>query len=150
MALKVNLINEQAFYRLPMRQLENMSEFILRSQGIKNTEVNILFTGDKIIRQFNKRFRRKDKATDVLSFYEESNKEKAVKSSYLGEIVISVETARRQAKIYNQSVISEIRLYVIHGLLHLLGYRDYTPEEKKVMNKLQQALLRQYEKKNNS
>ena len=70
MALKINLINNQRCYKLPKKQLKYLSVFILRSQGIKATEVNILFTDNKKIKELNKKFCRKDKATDVLSFYE--------------------------------------------------------------------------------
>lgn len=150
MALKINLINDQRCYKLPKKQLKNLCVFILKSHDIKNTEVSVLFTDNKRIRELNKKFRRKNKVTDVLSFYEERNKGMALSASYLGDIVISIETARRQARVYKQTVIHEIRLYVIHGLLHLFGHRDYTKKEKQAMNILQETLLNQYEKKNNS
>jgi len=150
MALKINLINDQKFYRLPRTELKDLCIFILRSQGVKNTEVSLLFTQDKRIREFNKKFRHKDKTTDVLSFYEEKDMDKALSVAYLGDIIISVETARRQAGVYKQTIIHEIKLYVIHGLLHLLGYKDYNKKEKRSMDNLQEALLSKYEKKNNS
>ncbi len=150
MALKINLINDQRCYKLPKKQLKSLCFFILKSQGIKSTEVNVLFTDNKRIKELNKKFRREDKATDVLSFYEEKNKDKVLSASYLGDLVISIETARMQARVYKQTIIREIRLYVIHGLLHLLGHRDYTKKEKQSMNFLQETLLSEYEKKNNS
>jgi len=150
MALKINLINNQILYKFSKTHINDLCKFILKIQGVKNTEVSLLFTTDKRIRELNKEFRRKDKATDVLSFYEAKNIKKALTVSYLGDVAISVETARRQAKAYNQTIIHEIRLYIVHGLLHLLGHRDYTKKEKQSMDSLQEALLSQYEKKNDS
>jgi probable rRNA maturation factor len=150
MALKINLINKQKLYKISKKQICDLCVFVLKSQGIKSTEVSLLFTDDKNIAKLNKKFRRKDKATDVLSFYEAENINKALSVGYLGDVAVSVETARRQAKEYRETIIHEIMLYVVHGLLHLLGNKDYTKKEKEAMDTLQEALLSQYEKKNNN
>ncbi|MCK5306809.1 MAG: rRNA maturation RNase YbeY [Candidatus Omnitrophica bacterium] len=148
MALKVNIINEQNFYHLPLKELCRFSKFVFKKEGCKNTEVSILFTGDKEIKKFNAKFRNKNKATDVLSFYQESSRTKALTAPYLGDVVISVETARRQAASLKKSIISEIRLYIIHGLLHLLGWSDYTKKDFLKLAERQEGLLKDYAKKN--
>ncbi len=79
-------------------------------------EVTILFTDDVEIRELNCNFRGKDKATDVLSFPLE-------KDGYLGDIAISVQTARRQAREYGTSLRGEILRLLIHGVLHLEGFQ---------------------------
>jgi probable rRNA maturation factor len=147
MALKINLINKQNNYKLPLSQLKDLVRYILKLQGIRNTELNILFADNKRIKEFNKRFLKKNKVTDVISFYEAKTMTQAKKLSYLGELIVSVEAARKQAATYDNSIIREIRLYVVHGLLHLLGYRDYTVREKNEMCALEKKLLYQYEKK---
>jgi probable rRNA maturation factor len=147
MALKINLINKQSNYKLPLSHLEDLAKYILKKQGIKNTELNILFADNKRIKEFNNRFLKKNKVTDVISFYEAKTINQAKKISYLGEMIVSVEAARKQAATYGNSIIREIRLYIIHGLLHLLGYKDYTVSEKNKMSALEKKLLCQYEEK---
>jgi probable rRNA maturation factor len=78
-------------------------------------EVSILLTDDAEIRELNRDFRGKDKATDVLSFPLE-------RDGYLGDLVISVQTARKQAREYETPLRSEILRLIIHGILHLEGF----------------------------
>lgn len=89
-------------------------------------EVSLLLCDDIYIRELNREYRSKDLATDVLSFALEEGEEPAViggpKETLLGDIVISVETATRQAKEYGHSLEREVAFLAIHGLLHLLGY----------------------------
>jgi probable rRNA maturation factor len=83
-------------------------------------EVSVLLTTDAAIRRLNRRFRGKDKATDVLSFPAgtlHQNQEKIA-----GDVAISVETARRQAVQCGHPLEAEIRILMLHGLLHLSGY----------------------------
>jgi len=77
----------------------------------------VLLTSDKAIRRLNRRFRGKNKATDVLSFPAEPGPEKLA-----GDLAISVETARRQAAEHRHSLNVEIEVLMLHGLLHLAGY----------------------------
>lgn len=84
--------------------------------------INLVFTSDRRLRTLNQTFRRKDAATDVLSFNLDTSKEP---SSTFGEIYISVPTADRQAAAYGASRSEEYLRLVCHGLLHLFGY-DHT------------------------
>lgn len=79
------------------------------------TEVSLLFTDDKEVQVLNRDYRGKDKPTDVLSFPLELD-------GYLGDIAISVQTARRQAREFETTLRSEILRLIIHGVLHLQGY----------------------------
>lgn len=81
--------------------------------------LNILFTDDTEIRELNREFRNKDKATDVLSF---PSGEKLSGRSFLGELVISIPTAKRQAREFEVTLRDELLRLIVHGLLHLLGY----------------------------
>ena len=80
-------------------------------------EVSLLLSCDAFIRDLNLRYRGRDSSTDVLSFPQED-------PIVLGDIVISVETAQRQAERANWPVDSELALLAVHGLLHLAGYDD--------------------------
>lgn len=84
-----------------------------------NTSVSISFVDDKKIRELNKEYRDKDEVTDVLSF--NIDEEDAEGEYYLGDIIVNVEQAKRQANDYGNSVEEEISELVAHGMLHLMG-----------------------------
>jgi len=109
-----------------------------------NIEISILFTNDKFIRRLNKKYRGIDESTDVLSFsFQEEKEESSIieENIMLGDIIISVETAQRQAYLLNHSVEKEITFLLIHGLLHLLGFDHKEGEEEKVMREKELELL---------
>ena len=95
---------------------------LLQSCGIPDAELSILFTGDRSMRALNRRYRGIDHATDVLSFSQREGQFSDLRPDILGDIVISVPTAVRQARERNHSLGREIERLLVHGLLHLLGY----------------------------
>jgi probable rRNA maturation factor len=105
---------------------------LLKILALQRCELSLLLLGDSGIRRLNREFRGKDKATDVLSFpqlepaYEPRQAVVAAASDApplaLGDIVISIDTARRQARELGQHISNRIRMLLIHGMLHLLGY----------------------------
>jgi probable rRNA maturation factor len=80
-------------------------------------EVAVLLAGDRTLRRLNREFRRIDKATDVLSF----PAERTMNSGHAGDLAISLETAARQARDHKHSLRDEVRVLLLHGLLHLAG-----------------------------
>jgi probable rRNA maturation factor len=80
-------------------------------------EVDVLLTGDRELRRLNRDFRGKDKATDVLSFPAAAE----LSGEYAGDLAISLDTAQRQADEHGHSLRDEVRVLVLHGLLHLAG-----------------------------
>ncbi len=80
-------------------------------------EVDVLLAGDRILRRLNREFRGKDKATDVLSF--PTSPELA--GVHAGDLAVSLETAQRQAEEHGHSLREEVRVLLLHGLLHLYG-----------------------------
>jgi probable rRNA maturation factor len=101
----------------------------------KTVTVSLAFVGDTAMRRLNQRYRRKPGTTDVLSF--------PGRRPELGEIVISVPQARRQARRYGTTVIQELLLLSVHGLLHLAGYRHRRPRDRQRMQTAEQRLLGQ-------
>ncbi len=91
-----------------------------RIVGAPRGEVAVLFTQDAEIRRLNLRFRRRNRATDVLAFPD--GRGPAAEVSRIGDIVISVPAARRNAREAGQALAGEVRRLLIHGFLHLLGY----------------------------
>lgn len=87
-------------------------------------EVTVLLTTDRTIRDLNRRFRGKDEATDVLSF--PSTNPAAGPEKIAGDVAISVETARKQATEHGHALGVELRVLILHGLLHLAGYDHET------------------------
>lgn len=99
-------------------------------------EISLLLTDDETIRQLNKEYRNKDKSTDVLSFPMEDE-------IMLGDIAISVDTAKRQAEEAEINLDRETAFLFIHGLLHLLGYDHETSQEDEAeMFALQEKILK--------
>jgi probable rRNA maturation factor len=94
----------------------------MTAAGLQNAELSVLFVGDTAMRSLNRRYRRKDTTTDVLSFPFREGPYGDVQQKVLGDIVISVPTARRQAEENGISVSRELDQLLVHGLLHLLGY----------------------------
>jgi probable rRNA maturation factor len=86
-------------------------------------EVSVLLTGDAAVRALNRQFRRKDKPTDVLSFPTAENV-----GGIAGDLVISLETALRQADERGHSLETEVKVLLLHGLLHLAGYDHETDD----------------------
>jgi probable rRNA maturation factor len=105
-------------------------------------EVSLRLTDDAAIRELNREFRRKDKATDVLA--QREGPPGGACAQLLGDIVISLPTARRQAKRKTAAgLLVEVRFLASHGLCHLLGYDHRDDEEERVMNARMAALLAQ-------
>jgi probable rRNA maturation factor len=91
-------------------------------------EISGVLVSDRRMAELHRRFLNESGATDVITFQH-------------GEIVISAETARRQARSFGTSLDHELRLYIAHGLLHLRGYDDRTPKGAAEMNRLQEKLV---------
>jgi probable rRNA maturation factor len=114
-------------------------------------EVSLSLVNDQTIQELNRTYRGVDAPTDVLSFcqlesldeepeYEDLNEEQV-----LGDIVISLETASRQAEEYGHSLAREIGFLTLHGLLHLLGYDHQDPGEEAAMLAKQKEILARWE-----
>lgn len=92
----------------------------LTRMGVADSEVHLLITDDLTIRELNRRFRDVDRETDVLSFLDGDELPSGL--TLLGEIVISLDAAKRQSVEFGHDEIRELSELVLHGVLHLLGY----------------------------
>jgi len=92
-------------------------------------EVSIAIVDDEAMRSLNRKFRKKNKTTDVLTFpADDSDADPNAKGRPLGDIVISIDQARRQAMDQKHSLATEIRYLILHGVLHALGYDHETDD----------------------
>jgi len=109
-----------------------LSRYLLRARRAVCLEgqVDVLLTDDKTVKRLNRDFRGKNKATDVLSFpaYTHVSRGKRKSEEIAGDLAISVDTARKQAAAIGHSVSTEIKVLMLHGLLHLAGYDHETDD----------------------
>ncbi|QRO01120.1 rRNA maturation RNase YbeY [Archangium violaceum] len=118
-----------------------LAETFLRKLELTGCELSISLVGDHAIRRLNRTWRKKDKATDVLSFPAGDLPKGTPGPRQLGDVVISLDTAKLQAKEYERTLESEVARYLAHGLLHLLGYDHERPKDAQKMARAEERLL---------
>lgn len=126
--MAVAITNHQRAMRVPRRRIERLVERILRGER-RRPAIEVAVVDDAAIRRANCRFLGHDHATDVLAFP-------------YGEVVVSAETARREARRRGIAAEEELLRYVAHGVLHLLGYRDKTAASRRRMWGRQEGYLK--------
>ena len=121
--------------KINIKYFQKIGEVVLRKlKQPKDTEISLVFVCDARMKSLNKKYRGINKATDVLSFiYNENN--------FLGEIVISVPTAKKQAAKRSYPLKTELSELFTHGILHLVGYEDETQAGYSRMLKKQKNIL---------
>jgi probable rRNA maturation factor len=103
-------------------------------------DVAIAIVSDARVRALNRKYRRKDSATDVLSFPAGEPRTSNLEPRQIGDIVIAGGVARRQARGAGHSYATELKVLALHGLLHLLGYDHHTPADEGRMARLERRL----------
>ncbi|HEY4119749.1 MAG TPA: rRNA maturation RNase YbeY [Byssovorax sp.] len=123
--------------------MRRRAEKMLRARGLTGVELSVALVDDATIRELNKKHRKKDKPTDVLSFplLELAPPGDDARGA-LGDVIVSVPTARRQASRRRRPLLDELTMLLAHGLLHLLGYDHRDDDEERVMNEATRALER--------
>ena len=104
-------------------------------------ELSILLTDDVTIQKMNAEYRGKDQPTDVLSFSQSESEPFVMPVPVLGDLVISLETAQRQADERSHPLAAEVRILLVHGLLHLLGHDHLAQDERMAMEQAENTLL---------
>ncbi|WP_446744653.1 rRNA maturation RNase YbeY [Silvibacterium acidisoli] len=109
---------------------QRMTDFLGNAiEAVKlNGDVSVLLTGDEEIRMLNRDFRKKDKATDVLSFPAAPIPGMPKSEQVAGDLAISLETAAREAQLRGHSLEHEVKVLLLHGALHLAGYDHETDD----------------------
>ena len=123
------------------KQVTELAGTFLRKLDLTGCELSISLVGDHAIRRLNRTWRKKDKATDVLSFPAGEAPKGTPGPRQLGDVVISLDTAKVQAKEYERTVESEVARYLAHGLLHLLGHDHERPKDAQKMARAEERLL---------
>ncbi|HEX8250037.1 MAG TPA: rRNA maturation RNase YbeY [Pyrinomonadaceae bacterium] len=137
------IINQQRKTKIETAAFQKFAEQAVQAiNEAKGKDLTVAFVSDRRIKELNKIFRDKNKPTDVLSFpYETDRYDYLETENFLGDIVISVEQAARQAQENNLTLENEIKQLILHGILHLVGY-DHESDGGE-MNRLELKLRRQ-------
>jgi probable rRNA maturation factor len=134
--LSIDFSNRQTVLRIDERRIARAAEAILGNAGFFDAHLSIVLVDDPTIHGLNRQYLEHDYATDVLSFVLERS------SQHLeGEVIVSADMAIRRAGEFGWSADEELLLYVVHGLLHLVGHDDGTTEERAVMRELERRYL---------
>ena len=132
--MEILLQNNQDQYPVDSSRFRSQIAQVLENLEETECELSLLLTDDAEIRRLNKTYRNLDQATDVLSFPQDEEAVNEKGETLLGDVVISVETAARQAEEHHLSFNEELILLAIHGILHLLGYdHERSPQDARVM-----------------
>ena len=127
--------------RSAARVLRKAAKDQLIKLGLENRELSVSLVSDRRIRAINKAHRGKDKATDVLSFPQEEPAKALRAPGPIGDVVISLDTAKRQANEGQWPLAVELRRLLAHGLLHCLGHDHETASDAKKMDTAERKLL---------
>lgn len=122
--VEINVLIED---KIDVEFIKKTVEKFLEYYGKKETDVSVAIVGGDEIKKINKKYRKKDAVTDVLSF--------AGEEGDLGEIVICYDQIKKQAREFKNSAEKELEFILVHGLLHLLGYDDKTKKEAEEMER---------------
>ena len=135
--MKLQIKNSQNKIKTDKRRIRGTVLRILKLLDCVDKEISISFVDDENIKQLNKQYLGRDKATNVLSFSLQEGECGNINPQILGDVVISVETAQKDAIKGKLNIEQEIDFLLIHGILHLLGY-NHENTTKKETNKMRQ------------
>jgi probable rRNA maturation factor len=149
---RIDLTSTQNLLPVNTRQLKHLLTLTLQEEQVESAAIDVVIVDDPTIHRVNLEHLEHDYPTDVISFlYETSEPQPGQSSRALlrgqglhleGELIVSAETALREAGNFGWDPEKELSLYLVHGLLHLCGYDDLTPEEQRVMRERERSILK--------
>lgn len=137
--IKINIYNSHPILNIKKSLINKIIKLICLNEQQLNAEINIIFVDHQYIIDLNKEFMDKNLTTDVLSFPLNDNDSL---DSIDGEIYINLDQIAQQALEYSVTFFNEMNRIIIHGILHLLGYKDKTSEEKNNMTQKEDYYLK--------
>jgi len=135
MSVAVILLDRR--YSIYVRHLRSLAEKVLAGESASDKALNLIYCRDLDILRLNRKFKGKNRTTDVLAF----NLGDADDPEFLGEIYVNLQQARRQAGEMMIPYVEEVRRLTVHGILHLLGYKDDSKTQRSRMWARQEAFL---------
>jgi probable rRNA maturation factor len=134
--LAIEVFNAHGKRRAPVKKTIGYVKRVLQSSQVRNARIGVVFVDSRYCRVINRKYLRRDHATDVISFPLE---ERPVLE---GEVYVNLDRARSQARTYGVSFSHEVARLVVHGVLHLLGFDDVTAGERTLMKSEEDRHLR--------
>jgi probable rRNA maturation factor len=129
--------------KLDATELRRIADRMLAALRLEHAELSVLLVDDDRMQVLNREHRQKDKPTDVLSFPQPRPRRSVPgMPRLLGDVVISLPTALRQARSRKRELLPEVRFLLAHGILHLVGHDHATPAEKRLMDAETRRLVR--------
>lgn len=139
--MPVEVVRRGAGKKYPARAVKSTALEVLRLLKRENVELSLALVGNLEIRKLNARYRGKNYATDVLSFPAEDHLPGPI--PLLGDVVISIDKTRAQAKERGRLLKEEMTTLLIHGIVHLLGYdHERSARDARVMGRLERKIYR--------
>lgn len=139
--MPVDVVRRGAGKKYPARSVTNTALEILRLVRHEDVELSLALVGNPEIRKLNARFRRRDYPTDVLSFPAQDPVPGSMR--LLGDVVISIDKARAQARERGRTTKEEMTTLLVHGIVHLLGYdHERSARDARVMERLERKIYR--------
>jgi probable rRNA maturation factor len=120
--MEIWIRNLQKHIPLDLRRIRKSAQRILANLALPDAELSILLVDDAQIQDLNRRYLNRNKPTNVLAFSMKEGEFSTLHPQLLGDLVISVETARRQSDRFRLNKMEMITLLMVHGVLHLVGY----------------------------
>lgn len=114
------------------REIDKISRRAFQITGREEGDISLVVCDDHFICELNRKYRNRDEPTDVLSFSMQEGQE--IDTSLLGDIIISLDTAKQQAEERGETLEQEFKILFVHGLLHLLGFHHSTAEEQDIVD----------------
>ena len=135
----VSLANQQSTHAVNEQQLVDAAQLVLQESTFTSAAISLAVVDDPTIHELNRRYLNHDWPTDVLSFVLDE------RDGHLeGEVILSADTAAAEAVEIGWPAAAEQLLYVIHGMLHLVGYRDKTADDALAMRAAEDKCLRHF------
>lgn len=144
---QIDISDQQTHLDVRGERIREVIDRVLREEGFRFGEISVALVDDAAIHKINRDFLGHDYPTDVVSFVLNSDgddlfQDRELHSKSLeGELVISTETAVREAVAHGWSADDELLLYVVHGVLHLCGYDDLTDDARPIMRRRELQVL---------
>lgn len=153
----IHLSNHQSHLPIHRDEIEQVAAAVLQTENVARAEIVIALVDDSMIHEVNRTHLQHDYPTDVISFVYDSDLDPKFNQQQQepdnidrrgagrildGELVVSVETAIREAAGNGWNPLDELRLYLVHGLLHVCGYDDQSAAERTIMRKREQDILK--------
>ena len=138
--MKINIYNHQTKLRLSKCLLQKLIREMLNHERVNCNEVSLYLVDEKAISLLHKKYFDDSSATDCISFPIDSPT-KENKNCFLGEVFVCIDTAIKYAKQHDLDPLDETALYIIHGLLHLIGFDDISQKDKTSMHKKEKSCM---------